>query len=233
MRFWKLLNAYNAIVELGQFNQRRRRVHKNLCKWRRNTGITPAYAGYTILIRNNSRIWRDHPRIRGVHLPMYQDKKESAGSPPHTRGTLAVQQALPPLLRITPAYAGYTRGDARRRVRPWDHPRIRGVHHVSLKAVTEYIGSPPHTRGTRSATRVGSVSGGITPAYAGYTHNAVDNYDTEWDHPRIRGVHAHIGHNRTLHEGSPPHTRGTPKHRINIELLARITPAYAGYTQYT
>ena len=50
------------------------------------------------------------------------------------------------------------------------------------------------------------------------------------DHPRIRGVHEDVLKNIMRDAGSSPHTRGTRTMCHGLSLLARIIPAYAGYT---
>ena len=70
--------------------------------------ITPAYTGNTgfntILFAMNE----DHPRIHGEHLYKVNPICSSAGSPPHTRGTLAAIKMKILKVRITPAYTGNT-----------------------------------------------------------------------------------------------------------------------------
>ena len=49
-------------------------------------GIIPAYAGSTCRNRVGVPHWRDHPRIRGEHLPTVEGGSRLVGSSPHTRG---------------------------------------------------------------------------------------------------------------------------------------------------
>ena len=72
--------------------------------------IIPAYAGSTSLWILTRR-WRwDHPRIRGEHEADFTGIGGPAGSSPHTRGALAVDDVEEWVLRIIPAYAGSTHG---------------------------------------------------------------------------------------------------------------------------
>ena len=74
---------------------------------------------------------------------------------------------------------------------------------------SQILGSPPHTRGTRSACKVIITTSRITPAYAGNT-TLDDRYRcVAQDHPRIRGEHSYGGELDDIRYGSPPHTRGT------------------------
>ena len=71
-------------------------------------GITPAYAGITVLIMSRSfRSW-DHPRIRGDHLSRDRQLSVVSGSPPHTRGSQTSFRIACRCYGITPAYAGIT-----------------------------------------------------------------------------------------------------------------------------
>ena len=52
------------------------------------------------------------------------------------------------------------------------------------------------------------------------------------DHPRIRGEHQGAIEDDLTYQGSPPHTRGTPRGSLSYRGPARITPAYAGNTAW-
>ena len=91
-------------------------------------GITPAYAGNTLLVRISLYLTQDHPRLRGEHSFEGADLDGASGSPPPTRGTL-------------PNYPRY-------RVRDGITPRLRGEHvHIKTGSFIK-PGSPPPTRGT-------------------------------------------------------------------------------------
>ena len=68
--------------------------------------ITPAYAGKRqIGIGSVHRAW-DHPRIRGEKSRKALMPIMPVGSPPHTRGKVAIAMLTYRITRITPAYAG-------------------------------------------------------------------------------------------------------------------------------
>ena len=92
---------------------------------------------------------RDHPRIRGEHA--YKLEK------------------IEKVLRITPAYAGNTTGQATIGVVIPDHLRICGEHSNNQAGYDGKLGSPPHTRGTHEDVAEAYGASGITPAYAGNT----------------------------------------------------------------
>ena len=216
--------------------------------------IIPAYAGSTDdASRLCSRI-EDHPRIRGEHLVIGDEKHNHRGSSPHTRG------------------ARRTAVGCSRRV--GDHPRIRGEHHPSTLRRTHNDGSSPHTRGarfqedvadrlsriipayagstisprprTRSETgssphtrgaHVTEIQAGggvrIIPAYAGSTYYPTCCRTTSADHPRIRGEHPPSGLWCPGRRGSSPHTRGARRRRPARARRPGIIPAYAGSTGRT
>ena len=91
-------------------------------------------------------------------------------------------------------------------------------------------GSPPHTRGLHNTVLKEKDTLGITPAYAGTTLQCCPLFLQEQDHPRIRGDY--ICSTKRLHKniGSPPHTRGLHKKRLDNIKEQGITPAYAGTT---
>ena len=135
-----------------------------------STGITPAYAGNTSRKITSTLLQKDHPRLRGEHSFFLSPKQSFLGSPPPTRGTLCIINALIFNAGITPAYAGNTIALSVNTLMPWDHPRLRGEHLSSTVKVSPTSGSPPPTRGTHSAFMVLYLCRRITPAYAGNTN---------------------------------------------------------------
>ena len=76
--------------------------------------ITPAYAGQIILIKLQSQVQQDHPRIRGTNELIYSMIKAIIGSPPHTRDKYLADTSSTIAGGITPAYAGQIKGTVNR-----------------------------------------------------------------------------------------------------------------------
>ena len=150
----------------------------------------------------------DHPRIRGEHRLDIPWPQAMQGSSPHTRGAPQLQSLVNANSRIIPAYAGSTRFWCRRRPRDWDHPRIRGEHHVQSDGHHGEEGSSPHTRGAPAGARDDGPRRRIIPAYAGSTCPHVRSPPAYMDHPRIRGEHGLLRQVPSEPLGSSPHTRG-------------------------
>ena len=92
------------------------------------SGITPAYAGNTLLVFVcNTPVW-DHPRIRGEYLFIPSKVQDNRGSPPHTRGIRKGIKFSYYDEGITPAYAGNTYHIHNVCIPLQDHPRIRGEY---------------------------------------------------------------------------------------------------------
>ena len=193
--------------------------------------IIPAYAGSTPTGPSSKSPARDHPRIRGEHLPRDFQGARRGGSSPHTRGAptglgsaltlggiipaYAGSTSPPPFAArpsgIIPAYAGSTlRCRTRCRTR-WDHPRIRGEHSKNDNWAIAGAGSSPHTRGARA--------------------DCPRPCRPTWDHPRIRGEHVLVVAGFDTDEGSSPHTRGARPPPAETQRRLRIIPAYAGSTR--
>ena len=68
--------------------------------------ITPAYAGKSLLHRNNQDQNEDHPRLCGEKATMRRFSCTLSGSPPPMRGKVLLYVVLQIWDRITPAYAG-------------------------------------------------------------------------------------------------------------------------------
>ena len=71
-----------------------------------HTGITPAYAGKSLLYHFFRDFARDHPRICGEKCRIIYVLVSKPGSPPHMRGKVCVASELARYSGITPAYAG-------------------------------------------------------------------------------------------------------------------------------
>ena len=136
--------------------------------------ITPAYAGRTIFAIWGGRDIEDHPRVCGENLFQMLAKAWAGGSPPRMRGELADGRDVGALERITPAYAGRTRGCPRSSAGGSDHPRVCGENYrpwVRGVRGEPAVGSPPRMRGERPTLSDGVPHRRITPAYAGRTRH--------------------------------------------------------------
>ena len=113
-------------------------------------GIIPARAGSTwAWLPGIGRRW-DHPRSRGVDAVMLMAYYSITGSSPLARGRQGARGVQDRLRGIIPARAGST--EPRNPPDPWDrdHPRSRGVDHMSTRVVIEGRGSSPLARGRRA-----------------------------------------------------------------------------------
>ena len=173
-------------------------------------GITPAYAGNTIVPGCFAVFRWDHPRLRGEYQVESDDRRTIQGSPPLTRGILSITMVPSACPRITPAYAGNTVciDCIFRSIE--DHPRLRGEYYSTIGVAIVTAGSPPLTRGIPKGTAAQNRDYGITPAYAGNTPDSCPSRQRAWDHP--------------------PLTRGIQSPFWASACAARITPAYAGNT---
>ena len=183
----------------------------HLSSRRITTGIIPAYAGSTMTSELNSRLVRDHPRIRGEHTFHSCTTSYGPGSSPHTRGARRLDAEHHHRIGIIPAYAGSTASPRFGLCWGWDHPRIRGEHSGVSWIVKNGTGSSPHTRGAHP--HCSAHEGGPL------------------DHPRIRGEHVGFKFVAYFYAGSSPHTRGAPLGVGDAGDEPGIIPAYAGSTR--
>ena len=152
--------------------------------------ITPAGAGKTRHSLPRKAEHKDHPRRCGENLPLTLRRHGTAGSPPQVRGKRADADRVHGQRRITPAGAGKTTPQKRRkgtrgRITPAgagktlllllklsacrDHPRRCGEN-VSLQVGSlAERGSPPQVRGKLFTSFILFAFLGITPAGAGKT----------------------------------------------------------------
>ena len=170
--------------------------------------ITPAYAG-----KRRRRLRRhceseDHPRLCGEKITQSPTQNTHIGSPPPMRGKAYMPLWMPPLSRITPAYAG-KRPRLLSEIICWkDHPRLCGEKAAFRFSVEICLGSPPPMRGK------GCRSYCIPCTYR--------------DHPRLCGEKRSTIIRNTIPKGSPPPMRGKAATHGGGSASAGITPAYAG-----
>ena len=129
-----------------------------------------------------------------------------------------------------PACAGSTKSLGWPWLRPWDHPRIRGVHYPVRRSSASASGSSPHARGLRACSVIYFLCRRFIPACAGSTKKIFLGFSLFWVHPRMRGVHATDGIFNGLVVGSSPHTRGPLLVQRFPRGLFRFIPACAGST---
>ena len=70
------------------------------------SGITPAYAGKSLLWLEQPVAFQDHPRLCGEKKDTRRRKWRQSGSPPPMRGKEQMRGMSGIFYRITPAYAG-------------------------------------------------------------------------------------------------------------------------------
>ena len=153
-------------------------------------GLTPAWAGTTHHLMTSQPIVRAHPRMGGDHAPSDDVPADRAGSPPHGRG--------PPFLGVgqrgadglTPAWAGTTSQWCPSLLQPRAHPRMGGDHVPSAGIGPMSSGSPPHGRGPHRVAVLRDLRRGLTPAWAGTTHDPHLDRHRRWAHPRMGGDHS-------------------------------------------
>ena len=168
--------------------------------------------------------------MRGEHWTIDNITLNGLGSSPHARGAQWRHQCSLRRRGIIPACAGSTSASSTISAWCWDHPRMRGEHHLSRCSLAGYQGSSPHARGARVIGVGQHLEPGIIPACAGSTRRGFRPRRSARDHPRMRGEH-HIEYMRLLaSQGSSPHARGAHKEEKPAPDANGIIPACAGST---
>ena len=109
--------------------------------------ITPAYAGKSLLHRNNQDQNEDHPRLCGEKATMRRFSCTLSGSPPPMRGKVRETLHIINNYRITPAYAGKSWIPITQFFNIQDHPRLCGEKCTRYFSMRQWLGSPPPMRG--------------------------------------------------------------------------------------
>ena len=194
------------------------------------SGIIPAYAGNTCLLRRRPRHQRDHPRVCGEHACGDDGHARIQGSSPRMRGTRRMETSAITRTGIIPAYAGNTTGASKTAAEAGDHPRVCGEHMDFPHLQNATAGSSPRMRGTLSLARQCARTRGIIPAYAGNTKRKRVRRTINRDHPRVCGEHPRAPIIMFTSAGSSPRMRGTQGGVVVGGGAHGIIPAYAGNT---
>ena len=107
---------------------------------------------------------------------------------------------------------------------------MRGEDRTRRRRRVPVKGSPPHARGRLIMSAWRTMPGRITPACAGKTHQAQDDFAASGDHPRMRGEDVTPVAPGVEGTGSPPHARGRRTPLARLSQTIGITPACAGKT---
>ena len=171
-------------------------------------GITPAWAGKSWSFTSVSAASEDHPRVGGEKWFIALLFEPCEGSPP--------------------AWAGKSLFCFAAAVPIQDHPRIGGEKFGAYAKIWNEWGSPPRGRGKAGSPATGSVSPGITPAWAGKSSPAACSAPLRTDHPRMGGEKSFSISSTYCATGSPPRRQGKANWHCVRRPALRITPAQAG-----
>ena len=173
--------------------------------------IIPARAGFTSRGGEAPTAATDHPRSRGVYIPMSPCRDGGGGSSPLARGLRPERRIRQSSDRIIPARAGFTSPAVPRSGSARDHPRSRGVYASSATVGCFLTGSSPLARGLRRSRPPLGLRPGIIPARAGFTARRLRGREAGADHPRSRGVYGPSRNSCHAQFGSSPLARGLPR----------------------
>ena len=150
-------------------------------------GITPACAGKRRTADRRRHRRGDHPRVCGEKWSMMVPQTLTRGSPPRVRGKGMSNGCVLLCRGITPACAGKSLQQARRRSAAGDHPRVCGEKTLYSGIRRVVLGSPPRVRGKVSGIMAASMCARITPACAGKRAAVFQRTGAVRDHPRVCG----------------------------------------------
>ena len=191
-------------------------------------GITPAWAGKSLLTIPKLTTARNHPRVGGEKLDTLKSSGAPGGSPPHRRGKGGTDRSGDLRHGFTPAQAGKSWNRHRPSRHSANHPRACGEKPNSRRMSSCRVGSPPRGRGKdiRNWSRENATE--ITPAWAGKSFPAGCPRSRSRDHPRVGGEKIAARRVIWMFLGSPPRGRGKGPSNMLQQTFDRITPAWAG-----
>ena len=134
-------------------------------------GITPAWAGKSLLYSLMPPLMGDHPRVGGEKHLRLLDSQLLLGSPPRGRGKEPSSRNRSNAAGITPAWAGKRAHLHEHVLAVWDHPRVGGEKPNRILWDDFKKGSPPRGRGKVMLFGASLNALRITPAWAGKRHS--------------------------------------------------------------
>jgi len=133
----------------------------------------------------------------------------SGGSSPHTWGTQFLGLLWESIDRFIPTHVGNTRSTPARAWGSSVHPHTRGEHEVNSGKGMGFLGSSPHTWGTRYVKVCFVVDPRFIPTHVGNTSALCLLHPRSPVHPHTRGEHPLARVVKNGNPGSSPHTWGT------------------------
>ena len=137
-----------------------------------------------------------------------EKRQKRRGSPPRGRGKGTSLSWTGCMTRITPAWAGKRRMQARLQAVTEDHPRVGGEKRYAKRKQYATLGSPPRGRGKEPRRLQTVMDIRITPAWAGKRLCLTFFPANHGDHPRVGGEKLDIKRASYIIVGSPPRGRG-------------------------
>ena len=171
-----------------------------------------------------------HPRSRGENCPKKCFRRRKCGSSPLTRGKRRFVGITTIKRGLIPAHAGKTIQGRNPSGPTRAHPRSRGENVLRAILAIAGAGSSPLTRGKPGKRVLGVLVGGLIPAHAGKTADALRQAGHHRAHPRSRGENPVTGEPLLDGEGSSPLTRGKQCRADGTRQSQRLIPAHAGKT---
>ena len=195
--------------------------------------FSPARAGNTALILIAPRIMSVQPRACGEYASTIGRKKSPIGSAPRVRGIRHQFGIQSRIERFSPARAGNTPPNHRRRLQMTVQPRACGEYSWIACRVCQSVGSAPRVRGILTARKFSASGVRFSPARAGNTRYTRRLRLVGSVQPRACGEYGIgfiVGRRRA---GSAPRVRGIPDGCTGRPESGRFSPARAGNTRLT
>ena len=194
--------------------------------------LTPAWAGKTSSPTQAPSNPSTHPRVGGEDVAAVPAPMSVIDSPPRGRGRRPVRPRRNAGDRLTPAWAGKTLSGAPSQGGASTHPRVGGEDGTRNTGARVVFDSPPRGRGRLQRLARKHVPDRLTPAWAGKTPASRPETRPRPTHPRVGGEDSRKRASSVISIDSPPRGRGrhstSPSHRPS----PRLTPAWAGKTQF-
>ena len=197
-------------------NPARNKDHPRVCgekkigliRWQTARGSPPRMRGKDVKAEGIVTRVRITPAYAGKSFVLAGRLERPEGSPPRMRGKGLASYFCYFEVGITPAYAGKRVFHRQNGSDSRDHPRVCGEKFPFKVLPDRNSGSPPRMRGKVYCTMPWLLCQGITPAYAGKSHQDRWALSRLRDHPRVCGEKWMENFSLRNQVGSPPRMRG-------------------------
>ncbi len=174
----------------------------------RRTAEHPTCVGRTRLGGAHGSLLAEHPHVRGEDQRALAERAFYNGAPPRAWGGRVPALPRPGAHRSTPTCVGRIEGSVHDRLRPTEHPHVRGEDRTHRPRAVRISGVPPRAWGGPPPSTPTTRTRWSTPTCVGRTMRWSRPRSRSAEHPHVRGEDLVLGSGAYSEGGAPPRAWG-------------------------